>query len=79
MSYGVGHRHGSDPTLMWLWCRLAAAGPIGPLTQEPPYAVGVALKNAKKKLLEGLTNNNYIKISNNKRYKEGKRGMKFCR
>ena len=24
MSCGVGHRHGSDPALLWLWCRLVA-------------------------------------------------------
>ena len=23
MSCGVGHRYGSDPTLLWLWCGLA--------------------------------------------------------
>ena len=39
---GVGHRCGSDPTL--LWCRLAAAVPIQPLAWELPYAVGVTLK-----------------------------------
>ena len=27
-SYDEGHRHGSDPTLLWLWCRLAAVAPI---------------------------------------------------
>ena len=25
MSYGVGYRLGSDPALLWLWCRPAAA------------------------------------------------------
>ena len=25
MSCGVGHRHGSDSTLLWLWCRQAVA------------------------------------------------------
>ena len=49
MSCGVGRRHGSDPTLLWLWCRLAAGAPIGPLTWEPPYPMGVALKEQKKK------------------------------
>ena len=49
MSYSVGHRHGSDPVLLWLWCRLAAAAPTGPLAWEPPYVTGVALKNKKKK------------------------------
>jgi len=27
-----------------LWCRVAATAPIRPLTWEPPYATGVALK-----------------------------------
>ena len=35
--------------LLWLWCRPAAAAPIGPLAWEPPYAVGAALKRQKKK------------------------------
>ena len=49
MSCGVGHRHGSDPGLLWLWHRLAASALIRPLAWEPPYAVGVALKTKKKK------------------------------
>ena len=49
MSCGVGCRHGSDPTLLWLWCRPVATAPIGPLVWEPPYAVGVALKRQEKK------------------------------
>ena len=49
MSYGVGHRRGSDPLLLWLWQRLAAVAPIGPLAWEPPCAAGVALKKQKKK------------------------------
>ena len=47
MSCGVGCRHGSD--LVWLWCRLVAAALIRPLSWEPPYAVGVALKRQKDK------------------------------
>ena len=31
-----------DPALLWLWHRLAAAAPIGPLAWEPPYAAGGA-------------------------------------
>ena len=31
-----------DPSLLWLWCRLAATALIGPLAWEPPYAMGVA-------------------------------------
>ena len=49
MSYGIGHRHGSDPTFLWLWCRLAAAAPIRLLAWEFPYAMDVALKKKKKK------------------------------
>ena len=49
MSRDIGHRHGSDPALLWLWCRLAAVVPIQPLAWEPPYAMGAALKIKKKK------------------------------
>ena len=38
-----------DPVLLWLWCRLAATTPIGPLAWEPPCAVGMALKRQKDK------------------------------
>ena len=48
MSCGLGHRRGSDPALLWLWCRLAAAAMIGPLAWEPPYAESVALKKKAK-------------------------------
>ena len=44
MSSGVGHRRGSNPTLLWLWCRPATVAPNRPLAWEPPYAMGVALK-----------------------------------
>ena len=49
MSSGVGGRCGSDLALLWLWHKLAATALIGPLAQEPPYAVGAALKGQKKK------------------------------
>ena len=39
----------SDLALLWLWLRLAATAPIGPLVWEPPYAVGATLKSKKKK------------------------------
>ena len=48
MSYGIGHRHISDPTLLWPQCRLAAAAPIQPLVWQLPYASSVALKRRKK-------------------------------
>ena len=67
MSCGVGCRHSSDPMLLWLWCRLAATAPIGPLAWEPLYTAGVALEK---------TNNN-----NNNNFKEectGETMMKNC-
>ena len=48
MSCDVGRRSGLDPTLLWLWCRPAATALIRPLTWEPPYAEGAALKKAKR-------------------------------
>ena len=44
---GVGTRHGSDPVLLWLWCRPEATALIRPLAWEPPYAMGAALKDKK--------------------------------
>ena len=49
MSCGVGSRHGSHPTLWWLWCRPEAAALIQPLAWEPPYAAGATLKKKKRK------------------------------
>ena len=40
-----------DLAWLWLWCRPAAAAPIGPLAWEPPYASGAALKRKKKSLV----------------------------
>ena len=58
MSCDVGHRHSSDPELLWLWCRLAAAALIQPLAWELPYVAGMALKkqkNNKKKQKTGVS------------------------
>ena len=52
MSRGVGCRHGSDPTLLWLWRRPVAIAPSGPLAWEHPYAVGAALENAKSQKIK---------------------------
>ena len=49
MSCGVSRKHGADPVLLWLWRRLAATSPIGPLAWEPPHAVGADLEKTKKK------------------------------
>ena len=44
MNCGVGHRHGSDVALLWLWHRPVATVPTGPLAWETPYAMGEVLK-----------------------------------
>ena len=48
-NWGISCRCGVDLALLWLWCRPAAAAPIWPLTWEPPYAAGAALKRQKTK------------------------------
>ena len=45
---GVGPRRGSDPKLLWLWRRLAAAAPTPPLAWELQCAAGMALKRKEK-------------------------------
>ena len=37
-----------DLALLWLWRRLAATAPIGPLAWEPPYAAGSSSRKGKK-------------------------------
>ena len=49
MSCCVGCRCGSDPVLLWLWCRPTAVALIRPLAWEPPYAVGTTLKSKKNR------------------------------
>ena len=41
----------SDPALLWLWCRPAAAALIQPLAWDLPYAAGAALNKKAKWLL----------------------------
>ena len=48
MSCAVDCRLGSDPALLWLWCRPAAIAPIRLLAWEPPYAVGSGPRKDKK-------------------------------
>ena len=55
MSCDVGHRHGWDLALLWLWCRLAAIALMPPLAWEPPYTAATALKkDPKKKKKSGM-------------------------
>ena len=49
MSCDVGHRHGSDPLLLWLGWRLADAALVRSLVWEFPYALCVALKTHTQK------------------------------
>ena len=52
MSCGIDYRHSLDLVRLWsVWCRSAAAAPMGPLAWELPYAAGRALKKKKKKIL----------------------------
>ena len=48
VNFGVGQRHSSDPRLLWLWHRPAAAVLIQLLAWELPYTAGVALKSKKQ-------------------------------
>ena len=51
MSCGIGHRHGSDLALLWLWHRPTATAPIRPLAWEASYAAGAALERPKKSFI----------------------------
>ena len=63
MSCGVGHRPGSDPVLLWLWCRLAAVAPIRPLAWEPPYTVGAAQNKQTNKQKKPANSKRYVHFS----------------
>ena len=56
-----GRRRGSDPKLLWLWCRLASTASIRPLAWELPYATGVALKKKTKKQV--VENSRFISMN----------------
>ena len=49
VSCGVGHRHGSDLVLLWLWHRAVATAPIRPIAWEPPYAAEKDKNETKQK------------------------------
>ena len=48
MSCGIGRRCGSDLSLLWLWCRPAAAALIHLPAWKLSFAMGAALKRKKK-------------------------------
>ena len=47
-SCAVGHRYGSEPMLLWLWCRSAAAALIWPLTWELQKVQSLKKKGKKR-------------------------------
>ena len=49
MSCGIVCRRGSDPALLWLWCRPVAIALIRPLAWGPPDATRAALEKDEKK------------------------------
>ena len=55
MSCGVGCRCGSDPELLWLWCRPVATVLIESLAWEPPH---MPCERPKKKAKKTKNNNN---------------------
>ena len=72
MSSGVGYRCGSDPAVLWLWCRLTATAPIQPLAWEPPYASGAAeeWQKDKKKKKKKKMNSRVHMLGNQKKFVE---------
>ena len=67
MSYGIGFRRGSDPQLLWLWCRLAAAALIRPLAWEPGCRYSHRKdKKTKKKKKKGYRQGKLREFSNTK-------------
>ena len=78
---GVGCRHSSDPALLWLWGRLAATAPIGPLAWQPLYAAGEALKRqrdqkkkkrgGKEKKILDIESKNYTQLESRENLKSG--------
>ena len=65
MSYGASGRRGLDLVLLWLWYRLAAVAPIGPLAWELPYAAPVVLKSKKKKVIKEIIQEKFNEMEKN--------------
>jgi len=49
VSCGVGRRQGSNPKLLWLWCRQAATAPIQLLAWETSVCHGCGPKKKKER------------------------------
>ena len=52
VSCGAGRRRGSNPTLLWPWCRPVATAPIQPVAWEPPCASGTAQEMARRQKIK---------------------------
>ena len=61
---------GSDPTLLWLWCWLAATAPTRPLAWEPPCAAGAALKRRKTEKKKKIQTNLLTKQKQTHRHRK---------
>ena len=72
MSCSRGLIGGSDTTLLWMWCRLAAVAPIQTLDWELLYAAGVA-PTSKKNQTKIKQNKTEIKEMLKKKKKKKKR------
>ena len=51
VSCGIGCRRGSDPTLLWLWCRMATEALI-----QPSLGTSICQKRKKEKQTNKNTN-----------------------
>ena len=78
MSCGVGHGWGLDPSLLWLWCRPAAAALIQTLSLGTSICHGCGpIKQKIKKLKLKLEKKHTTKIHNRKTDQNGKRHGRF--
>ena len=77
MNCGVDHRPGSDPVLLWLWCRPAATAPIQLLVWKPPYATGCSPKKKKKQTLKRKKKKQTLKKKKKKKPAKKKRSVKI--
>ena len=63
--------------MLWLWRRLAAVAPVGPLAWETPYATGVALKIQNTKKLKKL-NKGQFSIARTTNFSREAQTFTFC-
>ena len=71
MSWGVGRRCRSDPTLLWLLHRPGAVALIRPLAWESPYVTGMAQEMAKRPKKKKKKGSFLDPLPNSKKKKKG--------